>query len=493
MSYDMQPWLQKIDEVIAKGPYKNDWASLSKYQVPEWFMNEKFGIFIHWGAYSVPAFDSEWYPRNMYQQGSKVYEHHIKTYGEHKNFGYKDIIPLFKAEKFDPDEWAQLFADAGAKYVVPVCEHHDGFQMYKSEVSHWNAAEMGPKRDLMQDLTDAIHRKGLTTGSSTHRIEHYWFLDGGMKFDSDMTEKKWERGDLYWPSVPGPENHGDVDAMPIDEEYLNDWMIRTVELIDKLQPRILYFDWWIQEKAAKEHLKKIAAYYYNRCTEWGQMGVLCYKYDAMMFGTAMPDIERGSFKDAKAFYWQTDTAVARNSWCYTEGNSYKGVPEIVQTLADIVAKNGNLLLNIGPKADGTIPAEDAAILRGVGEWLKVNGEAIYGARPWRVASEGNYEVADGSFSDASAPEYTSADFRFTFNGDAIYAIAMAPAKDGHYLLKSFAKTTEFNNNAFTGILKEITIPGYEGEVKWSVNEEGLTIEAPEYVSGNPVVFKIIAL
>ena len=150
--YDMQPYLNEIDRVIEAGPYKADWNSLSGHPVPEWFRNGKFGIFIHWGVYSVPAFGSEWYSRNMYIQGSPEFEHHVKTYGPHKDFGYKDFIPMFKAEKFDASEWAQLFQDAGAKYVVPVAEHHDGFQMYRSDISHWNAYEMGPKRDTLGEL-----------------------------------------------------------------------------------------------------------------------------------------------------------------------------------------------------------------------------------------------------------------------------------------------------------------------------------------------------
>ena len=165
--YDMQPYLQKIDQVIEEGPFQATWESLSKYQVPDWYRKAKFGIFIHWGVYSVPAFGSEWYSRNMYIQGSPEYEHHIKTYGPQKEFGYKDFIPMFRAEKFDPKAWADLFADAGAKYVVPVAEHHDGFQMYQSEISHWNAYEMGPKRNVLGELKEVIEENGMTVGASS--------------------------------------------------------------------------------------------------------------------------------------------------------------------------------------------------------------------------------------------------------------------------------------------------------------------------------------
>ena len=194
--YDMTGYLKKIDEVIAKGPFTDSWESLSHYKVPEWYQDAKFGIFIHWGVYSVPQFDSEWYSRNMYIQGSKAYEHHIATYGKQSEFGYKDFIPMFRAENFDPDKWAELFEKAGAKYVVPVAEHHDGFQMYKSEISHWNAYAMGPKRDVLGELTESCKKRGMENGASSHRVEHWFFMGHGKEFDSDVKEPM-ERGDFY--------------------------------------------------------------------------------------------------------------------------------------------------------------------------------------------------------------------------------------------------------------------------------------------------------
>ena len=226
---DMKKALQNIDDVIEKGPYKGTWASLSSWQTPKWYQKAKFGIFIHWGVYSVPAFDSEWYPRNMYIEGSKVYEHHIKTYGAHKDFGYKDFIPMFKAEKFDPNAWAALFKKAGAKYVVPVAEHHDGFQMYESELSHWNAKEMGPKRDLLGELKSAAESCGLQFCTSSHRAEHWFFMGHGREFDSDVREPM-KKGDFYWPAMPEPDPQ-DLFSKPFpSEEFLDDWLARTVEL-----------------------------------------------------------------------------------------------------------------------------------------------------------------------------------------------------------------------------------------------------------------------
>lgn len=313
--YDMKQYLETIEEVIKGGPYQDTWESLSAYRVPDWYQNAGFGIFIHWGIYSVPAFGSEWYPRNMYIQGSAEFEHHVKTYGAHKDFGYKDFIPMFRGEHFDAEEWADLFEKAGAKYVVPVAEHHDGFQMYRSEISHWNAAEMGPKRDVLGELKASCEKRGMEVGASSHRIEHWFFMGNGKKFESDIKEPL-ERGDFYWPSMPDPDG-GDMHNLfgkpEPTQEYLEDWLVRTCEIIDKYRPRILYFDWWIQHSACKPYLKKLAAYYYNRAAQWGIEVAINYKHDAFQFGCAVPDVERGQFADVKPYFWQTDTAIALNS------------------------------------------------------------------------------------------------------------------------------------------------------------------------------------
>lgn len=336
----MQAYLRQIDEVIEKGRYKADWNSLHEHPVPAWFKKAKFGIFIHWGIYSVPAFSREWYSRNMYMQGSPEYEHHRKTYGPQKEFGYKDFIPMFQAEKYEPERWADLFVKAGAKYVVPVAEHHDGFQMYRSDLSHWNACEMGPKRDTLGELTEALEQRGLVNGASSHRAEHWFFMGHGKEFDSDVKEPL-QRGDFYWPAMP-ERDPNDICSEPApSEEYLQDWLVRTCEIIDRYQPKLLYFDWWIQHQAFEPYLRKLAAYYYNRGEEWGREVLINYKNDAFPFGTAVQDVERGQFADAKPYYWQTDTAVARNSWCYTENNDYKKAVDIVCDLVDIVSKNGN--------------------------------------------------------------------------------------------------------------------------------------------------------
>ncbi|MBQ6383637.1 MAG: alpha-L-fucosidase [Clostridia bacterium] len=491
MAYDQKAWLKKIDDVIAQGPYEANWESLEKHQTPQWFRDAKLGIFIHWGIYSVPAFANEWYSRNMYLQGTREFEHHVKTYGPQKEFGYKDFIPMFKAEKFDPAAWVDLFKRAGARYVVPVAEHHDGFQMYKSELSHWNAAEMGPKRDTLGELTAAMKKAGLVNGASTHRIEHWFFMGGGRSFDSDIRPEE-KLGDFYWPAVKEqPENMDSLFCTPVPtEEFLNDWMIRTCELIDRYRIHELYFDWWIQQAVAKPYLQKIAAYYYNRAAEWGEEVLIAYKHDAFMFGTAVVDIERGQFSEVQSFPWQTDTAIAKNSWCYTEGNDFKKPWSILCDLADVVSKNGTMLLNVGPKADGTISAEDTKVLESIGAWLKTNGEAIYGSRPWRYAQEGPTKQEQGQFTDGKDKVYTAEDFRFTVNHGKLYAIALRYPEKGEILIRSLGRKAHTADSVFFGIVDDVDVLGFDEKPVFEQTEDGLKIQTKTVGGENPIVFRV---
>lgn len=481
--------LKRVQKVIQEGPYKPTWESLSKAVVPEWFRRERLGIFIHWGLYSVPANSNEWYSRNMYIKGMPAFEHHVKTYGKQSEFGYKDFIPLFRAERFQPEEWISLFREAGAGYVFPVAEHHDGFQMYRSEISKWNSYETGPKRDVLGEIKKEAEKQNMIFCASSHRAEHWFFMGHGKEFESDIKEPL-KKGDFYWPAMPEPDNQ-DLYSKPYpSEEFLTDWLVRTCEIIEQYQPRLLYFDWWIQHQAFKPYLKKVAAFYYNMGKKWGTDVMICYKHDAMMFGSGIVEIERGGFADAKPYAWQTDTAVARNSWCYTDTLDYKSSYEIICTLIDVVSKNGNLLLNVGPKADGTLPDGDVRILQSLAQWMKVNGEAIHGAKVWRKSQEGPTVAKEGQFQEEKKKSYTREDFRFTVNGDSVYAFALNYPEDGEITIKSLAKSKDQNLPEFHGIIKSVTILGSREEAEWEVTTEGLRVKQVLKECQLPVVIRI---
>ena len=460
-------------QTLAQERYQATWESLKKYNTPEWFRDAKFGIFIHWGVYSVPAFGSEWYPRQMYQQGTDEFKHQVATYGPQSKFGYKDFIPMFKGEKFNPEQWVTLFKKAGAKYVVPVAEHHDGFAMYKTALSKWNAFEMGPKRDVIGELATEIRKQGLIFGLSSHRIEHWFFMNGGRKFESDVLDNKFE--DFYGPAREESETPS--------AEYMNDWLLRNTELVNNYQPQLFWFDWWIEQPAMDPYRKSFAASYYNKGLEWNKGVVINYKNISFPDGAAVLDLERGKLAGIRQLPWQTDDAIGNNSWGFAAGNTFKDAKYVITNLIDIVSKNGNLLLNIGPRPDGTITDEETQTLLGTGKWLEVNGEAIYGTRPWKVFGEGPTESASGSFADQKKP-FTAEDIRFTTKGDILYAIALGvPAMNTSIKLLGI-KTGN-------GKIASVDLVGSSEKLSWSQQADALMIKPiKNYPSENAVVYKI---
>lgn len=459
-------------------PFEATWDSLRQYTVPDWYVDAKFGIFIHWGVYAVPAFGNEWYPRNMYRQGSPEFEHHIKTYGAHTDFGYKDFIAQFTADQFDPDAWAALFKESGAKYVMPVAEHHDGFALYDSDRSEWTSVKMGPKRDIIGELARATREQGLVFGLSSHRAEHWWFFDGGQKFPSDVQDARY--AGLYAPAVQASsDDHTaaawhNLDWTPRpDGRFLEDWLARCCELVDKYQPQVIWFDWWIEQIIFEPYLQRFASYYYNQGAAWGKGVAINYKNRAFPEGTAVYDIERGQLKGIRPMFWQTDTSVSRNSWGYIADHDYKAVGDIIGDLVDIVSKNGALLLNIGPRPDGTIPEPEQAMLRDIGRWLKVNGEAIYETRPWDIFGEGPTEVAEGSFTDTVRAVFTGQDIRFTRKANTLYAICLAWPEGGVVI-----QSLRTGSGVSASQIDHIHMLGSDEPLTWSQTEAGLRITTP---------------
>ena len=478
--------LDRIDSVIKEGPYKDTWESLCSYQTPQWYADAKFGIFIHWGVYAVPAFGSEWYSRYMYIEGTKEYEHHLTTYGPHKNFGYKDFIPLFKGEKFNADEWADLFVKSGARYIMPVAEHHDGFAMYDCSFSQWNSVRMGPQKDIMGDLKKAAEKRGIVFSVSYHRAEHVWFFNGGRKYECDINDPAYR--DFYGKQQDGGDNVHNVYMEPPSKAHCRDWLLRVCELVDKYRPRIVYFDWWVHNLAWKPYLKKFAAYYYNSAKKWGMEVAINYKYNAFPLGSAVYDVERGQLADIRPRLWQTCTAAAENSWGYTAGNKFKNPVTLVGNLVDIVSKNGVMLLNIGPRADGSITDEDRKILLAIGDWLKKNGEGIYGTTYWQRYGEGPTDIVEGTFKDVERNAFTSKDIRFTWKKGILYAFVMKYPKNGAVIIPSLKSDISVNGD-FN--IQSIKILGFPNKVSFKRDSNALRIQvAGSITTSYPVGFAI---
>ncbi len=444
--------------------------------VPEWFKDAKFGIYFHWGVYSVPAFHNEWYPRNMYFEGSVENRHHVAKYGPVDQFPYHGFIkgmndkdgnlyqfaPRLKAEggNFDPAEWAQLFADAGARFAGPVAEHHDGFSMWASKANPWNAKEMGPNLDLVKLLTDEIRNQGMKVILSMH---HAYQITG-------FFERAPISNDPMLKTLYGQLGKENNEAL---------WLEKHKEIIDQYQPDIIWQDFNLTA-ISEPILLNFLAYYYNQAQIWDKEVVATYK-DALNTRCAVLDYERGGPIDLTEYYWLTDDAISSSSWCYTEGIGYYSKKQVLHGFFDRVSKNGNLLLNISPMADGTIPQEQKEILLGMGDWLKKYGEAIYFTRAWEKYGEGPTRMGAAHGVFTAPKEGTSRDVRYTRSKDntSLYAILLG-WDDGQ---QDVTLTTLSSDRIDISNLKDVSLINQEAgryqSLQYKQDERGLTITLPK--------------
>ena len=450
-------------EATPAGPYEATWKSLEQnYRIPQWFKDAKFGIFIHWGVYSVPAAGSEWYPKHMYNGLAKT---HRDKWGSQSKFGYKDFIPLFKAEKFDANAWAELFRKAGARYVIPTAEHHDGFAMYDSKLTRWNAKQMGPKRDVIGELAEAVRGKDMKFGVSNHRVENWDFMYPEQMHKDSTDLFLPEYADLYGPpqqptsqSGMGPDkNEG---HHPQSDAFLNEWQLRTMEIIDKYQPDLLYFDNGINYRSLDPWKLRIARYYYNSAHQWKKEVSIQSKSQAYLAGSIL-DFERESRAPRAPYgrYWQVDDPIG-HKFGYVEGLKLQSADGIIRNLVDNVACGGNLCLNVSPKSDGTIPEDQQQILLAIGKWLEKNGEGIYGTQPYKTAIENN--------------------IRLTQKGNVVYA----------FVLKWDGKP--FTIHCIDGSkVKSITSLDGGKKVKFTNLTDGIHLEANGSATDSALGFKIV--
>jgi len=465
--------------------FEPSWESLRKIEIPQWILDAKFGIYTHWGVYSVPAKgpNGTWYGHFMYQQGGDrgLMDYHENAHGPLDKFGYKDFIPMFTADKFNADEWAELFEKAGAKFAGPVAEHHDGFALWPTKYNDYNSVNMGPRRDIVGELEKAIKKRGMKFVATFHHATNWWYFP---VWDERFDCSNPEYSDLYGP----------VHAKGAEPtvEYHEEWLGKIIEVIDAYDPDLIWFDNGLGA-LREDYRLQFLSYYYNKAVERNKEVVVTYKSDDFPPGVGLLDLELRKMKGLTRFPWLTDSTVDDwKGWGYITDGGWKTVNTLVDNLVDRVSKNGMLLLNVGPKADGTIPDEARDLLLGIGKWLKVNGEAIYDTNPWVIASEGEDtgEVDKQIYEKGSKPVEG---IRFTTKDNSIYVISLE--WPGEELTVASLVVNEFPNEHVLGVYRDeiqnVSLLGSNEKLEWKVNDQGLNIKMPdEKPCEHAFVFKI---
>lgn len=508
-------FLETLGEQYATGPFKATWESLQGYSVPDWYRNAKFGIWAHWGPQCEPEY-GDWYARGMYQEGSDQYNYHVKKYGHPSKFGFKDVVHQWKADQWDPGHLVSLYKRVGAKYFFAMANHHDNLDMWNSKYQPWNSVRVGPQKDIIGGWAKAARKNGLPFGVSVHAAHAWTWYEtaqrsdkngpmAGIPYDGKLSKADgkgtWWEGldpqDLYAQNHPLSENslkdngihnqwNWDNGASIPSKAYCERFLKRTIELIDKYEPELVYFDDTVLPfHNINDVGLQIAAHHYNRSIKRNKgklQAVLNGKIlNEMQRKCMVWDIERGQSNVIEPSTWQTDTCIG--GWHYDrrvyDNKRYKSAKTVVQTLVDIVSKNGNLLLNIPVRGNGTIDDQEMAILEEVAAWMQVNSECIYDTRPWKVLGEGpaleNIAPLSGpGFNEGRGKAFVAADMRFTTKGETLYAIAYGWPEEGKIKIKSLSD----GNALRPGAVSKAELLG-GGALNFTRNSEALEVTLPD--------------
>lgn len=484
---------QKKEGKISQKTFRPTDESLKNYQYPDWFRDAKFGIWSHWGPQAVPR-QGDWYAKNMYIQGSHQNKYHVATYGTPSKFGYKDILPLWKAEKWNPEELMALYRKAGAKYFVTMGSHHDNFFLWNSKVHKWNSVNIGPKKDVVGLWQKAAKKEGLRFGVSEHLAASFNWFQASHNADKtgpfagvpyDGRDQKYE--DLYH----FPADSADVkEWLTNNPKYHKQWLEYVNELIDNYHPDLLYSD---SKVPFGDIGKTMVAHYYNQdiIKNKGKLQAV-YTPKEPSEGKWAQDVERGVLDSISPFPWQTDTSIG--DWYYRTGQKYKSANEIAQLLVDIVSKNGNLLINVVQTPEGDLEPDVVKIVTEIGDWIKLNGEGIYGTRPWKIYGEGPSTIKSnqqkGTFGGLTdTRDYQSADIRYTTKDGHIFAFCLNTS-EGTVRINALGKSSKYTDKT----IASVGLLGSRQKLKWTQENGALVIifpsDRPEWmVTGFKIAFK----